>query len=91
MPTMQTGIDDKPFAEPVRIRYPDGDVSVGSVRQARDLLASVEWPGPRDGLHENALDTCLKVLEGHRSTEDGRQRLVEAALAAGIYAGHRTT
>lgn len=82
---MQSEPDDKPFDEPVLIRGPEGVLSIGSVRQARDLLASVDWPGPRDDLHENALDTCLKVLDGHRSTEDGRQRLVEAALAAGVY------
>lgn len=82
---MRTELDTKQFAEPVLVRLSSGIVSIGSVQEAGDLLASVEWPGPRDELHANALETCLKVLDGHRSTEDARARLVDAALAAGIY------
>lgn len=82
---MQTEPDTKQFAEPVLVRLSSGVVSIGSAQEASDLLASVEWPGPRDELHANALETCLKVLDGHRSTEDARARLVDAALAAGIY------
>ena len=82
---MRTELYTKQFAEPVLVRLSSGIVSIGSVQEASDLLASVEWPGPRDELHANALETCLKVLDGHRSTEDARARLVDAALAAGIY------
>ncbi len=80
-------MDTKPFDQPVALRIDGKDVDVGNVQQAVTLLSDVGWPGPRDDLHADALETCLKVLDGHRSTQDGRQRLVEAALAAGVHAG----
>lgn len=81
---MQTVRDDKPFEQPILVRTPAGAVAIGSARQASDMLADVDWPGPRDSRHADALDTCLKVLDGHRSTEDARTRFVEAVTAAGI-------
>lgn len=82
---MQHDPEEKPFSRPVTIRAPSGALAIAGVRQAADLLASVDWPGPRDDLHVDALETCLKVLDGHRSTEDARARLVDAAIAAGVY------
>lgn len=83
---MQTADDDKPFEKTVLIRTPSGMVEVKGARQASEMLADVAWPGPRDDRHADALETCLKVLDGHRSTEDAYLRLVEAAEAAGILA-----
>ena len=77
--------DPKHFATPVVLMIEGRDVIVEGAAQAAALLADVRWPGPRDDLHAEALETCFKVLEGHRSTEDARARLVDAALAAGIY------
>lgn len=77
--------DPKHFATPVVLMIDGLDIIVERVAQAAALLADVRWPGLRDDLHTEALETCLKVLEGHRSTEDARARLVDAALAAGIY------
>ena len=77
--------EPKRFATPVIVLIEGRDVIIEGAAQAAALLADVRWPGPRDDLHAEALETCLKVLEGHRSTEDARARLVDAALAAGIY------
>ena len=77
--------EPKRFATPVFVLVEGRDVVVESVAEAAALLADVRWPGPRDDFHADALETCLKVLDGHRSTEDARARLVDAALAAGIY------
>ena len=79
--------DRKPFDRPVTIDVGGAHIVIEDTVAARDLLASTDWPGARGEAHRRALDACLKVLDGHRSTEDGRQRLVEATLAAGIYAG----
>lgn len=76
------------FSSPVAIRLPDGTTrDVASVRKASELLMDVDWPGERDDRHEAALDACLKVLDGHRSVEDGREAFMEAARSAGILAG----
>jgi hypothetical protein len=76
--------EPKHFATPVILLIEGRDVIVEGVSQAAALLADVRWPGPRDDCHAEALETCLKVMDGHRSTEDARARLVDAALAAGI-------
>ena len=43
-----------------------------------------EWPAERDEWHRDALDACLKVLEGYRSTVDAEHAFHEAAQKAGI-------
>lgn len=78
-------MDDKPFDTPVRIQFGPGDVRVvTSTMQAAELLANIDWPGERDRKHRDAVETCLKVLDGHRSTVDARNTFVEAARGAGI-------
>ena len=42
------------------------------------------WPGERDEWHRDALDACLKVLDGHRLTEDAEKAFREAAHMSGI-------
>ncbi len=80
------GGSDKRFQQPVKISLdPAGEPTVvRSTRQAAELLTT-QWPttgrGPR---HRDAVDACLKVLDGHRSTVDARNALIEAAQEAGI-------
>jgi hypothetical protein len=73
----------KPFDNPLTLRFADRDIVVSSVAEATELLADVNWPerGPR---HRDAYETCLKVLDGHRTTENARRELIEAAREAGI-------
>lgn len=80
------GGSDKRFQQPVKILLdPAGEpIIVRSTRQAAELLTT-RWPttsrGPR---HRDAVDACLKVLDGHRSTVDARNTFIEAAEEAGI-------
>lgn len=76
----------KPLDPPVMLSLAGNEVSVETVQQAILLLSDVDWPGPRDELHADALETCIKVLDGHRSTEDARTRLEEVARAADVLA-----
>ena len=73
----------KPFAHPILIHAgASQDVhTIESVEQAADFLMS-EWPGERDNWHRDALDACLKVLEGHRSTIDAELAFRELAQRA---------
>jgi hypothetical protein len=64
-----------------------GPVAVPSTLQASRLLMSVEWPGRRDASHTEAVETCLKVLDGHRSTEEARAVFTVAAAKAGVLIG----
>jgi hypothetical protein len=73
-------MDDKPFDEPVALK---GGLRVTNTAEARDRLASVDWP-VRGVAHEAALDACLKVLDGHRSTIDAQTGFEEAAREAGL-------
>lgn len=78
---------DKRFQEPVMISLDQGGpIAVGSTRQATDLLLT-QWPALRGPRHRDAVDACLKVLDGHRSTVDARNAFIEAAEEAGILAG----
>lgn len=78
-------MSDKPFAIPVRIRFGPGNVcEVSTTMEAAELLANVDWPGERGRKHEDAVETCLKVLDGHRSTIDARNAFAEVARMAGI-------
>ena len=83
---MESG-PDKGFQEPVMISLDQGGpITVRNTRQATDLLLT-EWPACRGPRHRDAVDACLKVLDGHRSTADARNAFIEAAEEAGILAG----
>lgn len=73
-------MDGKPFDKPVALK---GGIVVMTTAEARDRLASVDWP-VRDTAHEMALDACLKVLDGHRSTIDAERAFAEAARGANL-------
>lgn len=77
---MERPVDDKPFDEPVTLK---GGVKVTTTAEARDRLASVDWH-VRGVAQETALDACLKVLDGHRSTIDAERAFTEAAREAGL-------
>ena len=76
---------EKLFSRPLVIwRGRSSDVlEIGSVEQAANFLMA-DWSGERDERHRDALDACLKVLDGHRSTVDAEKAVREAALLAGI-------
>ena len=75
----------KPFADPILINIDAARNvrTIDSVEQAADFLMS-EWSGERDNWHRDALDACLKVLEGHRSTIDAEQAFRAFAEKADI-------
>jgi hypothetical protein len=71
-------MNNKRFDRPITLRTAKTEVVVRSVGQALELLTDPGWPvrGPR---HRDATETCLKVLEGYRSTQDA-----EVAFAAAV-------
>ena len=73
------------FAHPVRLRVDGRVVDVADVIRAREVLTE-SWPSRRGPRHRDALETVLKVIDGHRSTEDAEWTLREAAREAGILA-----
>lgn len=79
-------MDDKRFDRPVKVRLAEGAkaLSVSSAPQASGLLASTDWPAERTALHRVEFETAEKVLEGSRSTVDGRAHFEEAAREAGV-------
>jgi hypothetical protein len=84
---MENGLD-KGFQQPVVISLDQGGepIAVRNTRQATDLLLT-QWPARRGPRHRDAVDACLKVLDGHRSTVDARNAFIEAAEEAGILVG----
>ncbi|TIM03996.1 MAG: DUF982 domain-containing protein [Mesorhizobium sp.] len=78
-------MDSKPFEKPVVVEL--GHVGkyreIRSTQEAAECLMTV-WPLNRGPRHRDALDTCLKVLEGYRSTADARRALVEAAKESDV-------
>ena len=78
--------DDKPFSAPVTVEL--GHVGkyrqISTTREAADCLLTV-WPLNRGPRHRDAVDACLKVLDGHRSATDAREALVEAAKESEVY------
>lgn len=71
------------FSRPVVVSAESADISVETVTQARDILMS-SWPAERGPRHRDALDACLKVIDGHRSTEDAETAFRDAAVEAGL-------
>ena len=61
--------DEKPFDKPVTLEL--GRVGryrrIHNTREAAECLMTV-WPLNRGARHRDAVETCLKVLEGYRST-----------------------
>ena len=76
----------KLFDRPMSVSlHPGGEtLKIGSAEQAAQALMSVDWPGERDEWHRDAVDACLKVIEGNRSMEDAEKAFRQAAAKAGI-------
>jgi hypothetical protein len=76
----------KLFHRPVAVSHGTGGktLKIESADQAADLLMSADWPGERDEWHRDAVDACMKVIEGYRSTEDAEKTFRQAAEKAGI-------
>ncbi len=75
----------KPFSQPIAIRTDGGNTEIVSTAAALDFLTG-HWPVARGPRAEDAVETCLKVLEGYRSTVDAETTFREAAREAGILA-----
>jgi len=75
----------KPFNRPIAVSLHAGEKrEITSVEQAADLLMSTDWSGERDEWHRDAVDACLKVIEGNRSSQDAEKAFRQAAHKAGI-------
>jgi len=74
----------KPLPSPVVLSHGPDARELSSVREVLDAL-TLMWPeearGPR---HRDAVETCLKVLDGHRSIADAMMALQAAAEEAGL-------
>jgi hypothetical protein len=77
-------MDDKPLPEPLELSFNGEKRSAATVRELYDLMTT-QWPedarGPR---YRDAVDTALKVLDGHRSVVDLVAALKEARTEAGL-------
>lgn len=71
------------FETPVVLQIDGAHTSVRSIAQAQKILTE-GWPIEGGLRHRDAVETCLKVTDGHRSTIDAQNALFEAAQEAGI-------
>jgi hypothetical protein len=73
-------MDDKPFQPPVTLEFGRSNARrrIASAREAAECLMTI-WPLQRGPRHRDAVETCLKVLDGHRSASEARRALIEAA------------
>jgi len=78
-------MDAKPFEKPVVVEL--GKVghyqAVKSTKEAVELLL-MAWPNNRGLRHEDAVEACLKVLDGYRSSVDARDAFVAAAKESDV-------
>jgi hypothetical protein len=80
-------MEEKPFDEPVILELGDagGRRRIGTTKEASECLMT-SWPPDRGPRHRDAVDTCLKVLDGHRSIADAREALIAAAVESKVLA-----
>lgn len=69
---------EKRFDRPVTVAPGGVHRRIETANEAADCLMAA-WPLKRGPRHRDAVETCLKVLEGYRSTEDARAALIAAA------------
>ncbi|MEX0407527.1 DUF982 domain-containing protein [Aquibium sp. LZ166] len=70
------------FSDTVKITAPSGTIEVASAQEAYEVLSDPDWP-KRGPAHGEAVETALKVMDGHRSTVDAYDTFVRAAKEAG--------
>ena len=74
----------KPLPQPLLLADAGDGRSLETVQDVLDAL-TLAWPedarGPR---HRDAVETCLKVIDGHRSASDAESALFLAAEEAGF-------
>ena len=71
------------FSRPIMLRVGATLRPIASAEEAAAFLTS-EWPGERDGFHRDAVEACLKVLEGYRSTADAETAVRDLVARAGM-------
>lgn len=78
-------MEEKRFSHAIKVRFKQfGQArTVADAHQALDCLMYC-WPANRGPRHRDALDACLKVIDGHRSTVDAEKAFTEAAREADI-------
>lgn len=78
-------MDNKRFSHAIHVRFKQFGQgrTVTDAHEALDCLMYC-WPAKRGPRHRDALDACLKVIEGHRSTIDAEKAFTEAAREADI-------
>lgn len=77
-------MEPHPFAEPVTLTIDGVSATIASAEEAQEWLTT-RWPeGARGPRHRDAVETCLKVIDGHRSAVDARDALLAAAEEAGF-------
>jgi hypothetical protein len=74
------------FDTPIALRLGEDIVEIGTPAEARDMLVEFWPPDARGPRHQDALDACLKVLDGDRSTADAETAFADAAVEAGLLA-----
>ena len=84
-PRVSPVMEDKRFSRAIKVRFKQfGQArTVADAHQALDCLMYC-WPADRGPRHRDALDACLKVIDGHRSTIDAEKAFTEAAREADI-------
>lgn len=78
-------MEDKQFSHVIRVRFKEfGQIrTITDAHEALDCLMYC-WPAERGPRHRDALDACLKVIDGHRSAIDAEKAFSEAAREADI-------
>ncbi|MET0943557.1 MAG: DUF982 domain-containing protein [Mesorhizobium sp.] len=78
-------MEEKAFSHAIRVHLVEfGKIRVVSnTHEALDCLMYC-WPGDRGPRHRDAIDACLKVLDGHRSTVDAEKAFSDAVSEAGM-------
>lgn len=85
-------MEEKRFTHAIRVRFREhGRIrTVVDTHQALDCLM-YWWPDNHGPRHRDALDACLKVIDGRRELEDAETAFKAAALEADLLeSGHST-
>ncbi|QPC86251.1 DUF982 domain-containing protein [Mesorhizobium sp. NBSH29] len=78
-------MEHKSFTRPIRVCFTEygRTRTVADTHEALDCLM-YWWPANHGPRHRDALDACLKVLDGHRSMIDAQTAFEAAAMEANL-------